>query len=239
MTSPSLSFWRGGIFRLIAAACVLFVVLTAIAMLLYPGGTVTNKTSAGYSFFENFFSDLGRTASPAGQPNTIAMILFIISMTVAGAALAAFFIAFTQFFVRSTSGRVISWLAALFGAASGICFVALGWVPGDVNQTLHSNFTRMAFYLFPVAAIFATIAILLERAYPRRYTLVFGVFTVLLVAYIGLLIWGPSARTPQGMVIQATGQKLIAYASIVSIGIEAIGASIYARRRATATGGRP
>jgi hypothetical membrane protein len=230
MTPAFVSFWRGDIFRVIAFACVLFVVLTGIAMLFYPGGTVTDPGSAGYSFTHNFFSDLGRTASRTGQPNTVSLVLFALSMTLAGAALGVFFVAFTQFFRRNPAGRILSALAALFGVVSGVCFIGVGWAPGDVNATLHSNVTRAAFYLFPVAAIFAAAALFTVPAYPRRYTLVFGVFALLLCAYIGLLVLGPSARTAQGMVIQATGQKIIAYASIISIGLEAFGAWRYSQR---------
>ncbi|MDQ2713331.1 MAG: hypothetical protein M3Z08_00285, partial [Chloroflexota bacterium] len=54
------AFWRVGIFRLAVAVCLLFLLLTVIAMLLYPGGTMANHHSQGYTFFLNFFSDLGR-----------------------------------------------------------------------------------------------------------------------------------------------------------------------------------
>jgi hypothetical membrane protein len=205
--------------------------LTAVAMLVYPGGTVTDKTTVGYSFFQNFFSDLGRTVTRAGAPNTIAMVLFATAMTLAGGGLAAFFVAFTQFFSNPLSSKILSWLAALFGVACGVCFIGVGWAPANLNLTLHSDFTRFAFYLFPIAAILAAIAILRKPSYPKRYALVFGLFALLLIAYIILLVAGPSPRTPEGMVIQATGQKLIAYASIISILIEALGAQRVAQAR--------
>jgi len=47
------SFWRQGIFRLVAIACVFFVLLAAAAMLFYPGGPATNPITSGYSFFTN------------------------------------------------------------------------------------------------------------------------------------------------------------------------------------------
>lgn len=46
-------FWRQEIFRLVAIVCVLFVLLTVVAMLFYPGGPATNPTTSGYSFFTN------------------------------------------------------------------------------------------------------------------------------------------------------------------------------------------
>jgi hypothetical membrane protein len=48
------------------AGCIQFVLLTIIAMLAYPGGMHPAIASTGYNFFENFFSDLGGTATPTG-----------------------------------------------------------------------------------------------------------------------------------------------------------------------------
>jgi hypothetical protein len=58
--------------------------------------------------------------------------------------------------------------------------------------------------------------------YDRRAVLVFGIFFGLLVAYLLLLEFGPSLTTYAGMLIQATGQKIIVYASITSIMLQAL-----------------
>jgi hypothetical protein len=59
---------REGVFSLVLAGCALFVVLTVAAMLAYPGGTATDPTTSGYSFFANVLSELGMTRTYAGQP---------------------------------------------------------------------------------------------------------------------------------------------------------------------------
>jgi len=46
---------------------------------------------------------------------------------------------------------------------------------------------------------------------------VFVLFAVSLAAYLLLLTYGPNIKTPAGLVIQATGQKVIAYVSILSV----------------------
>jgi hypothetical protein len=50
-------------------ASVQFLLLTAIAMLVYPGGAVYEPDASRYLFFRNFFSDLGATITPSGRPN--------------------------------------------------------------------------------------------------------------------------------------------------------------------------
>ncbi|MCA1623860.1 MAG: hypothetical protein LC778_08670, partial [Acidobacteria bacterium] len=91
-------FQGANIFRLVAVVCLLFIGLTAMAMLLYPGGTFNDQTSQGYSFFRNFFSDLGMTETRNHASNIISMILFTSALASVGIGLAIFFIAFAQFF---------------------------------------------------------------------------------------------------------------------------------------------
>ena len=86
--------WRGWgkrPFQFTTLACVQFVVLTTVAMLLYPGGSRADPTSRGYSFFNNFFSELGLTVTSAGTPKRASLILWVIALTVAGLGMVVFF----------------------------------------------------------------------------------------------------------------------------------------------------
>lgn len=218
------NFWQRSVFWLVAIACVQFVVLTAVAMLFYAGGTHTDPMASGYSFLHNFFSDLGLTQTRAGRPNTISAALFFTALTLAGIGLVLFFIAFARFFTASPLSRVLSWIGSAFGIVAGLCFVGVAFTPANLYLPAHTQFVLRAFQAFPVAVTFFVAAILCQRDYPRRYALVFAVFAVLLIAYLLLLTRGPSSRAPVGLVIQVTGQKVIVYASIVSILIQSLGA---------------
>lgn len=215
---------RQRVFELVAMGCILFVVLTALAMLVYPGGTVTDPTTSGYSFFTNFFSDLGRTETRSGQPNLVAAVLFFIALTGAGAALIAFFLAFAGYFTRTRLDRVLAWLGTFAGVLAGVCFIGVAFTPANLAGAWHNQFVFAAFEAFTVATIVYFILLLRAPDYPKRYAAVFGVFALLLVLYLGLLFLGPKTRTPEGLLIQATGQKIIVYASIVSVLIQSLGA---------------
>ncbi len=218
------SFWQRGVFWLVAAACLQFVVLTAVAMLFYAGGTHAEPMASGYSFSRNFFSDLGLTETRAGRPNTISAALFFTALTLAGGGLVLFFLAFPQFFTRSLVGKVLSWLGSIFGVAAGLCLVGVAFTPANLHGSEHAQFVLWAFRAFPLAVIFYVIAMLCQRDYPRRSALVFIIFAALLIAYLFLLTNGPSSQTAEGLMIQATGQKIIVYASIISILIQSLGA---------------
>jgi hypothetical membrane protein len=212
------------VFSIVIAGCLVFVALTLAAMLLYPGGTLTDKSTPGYSFFQNFFSDLGRTESYAGRPSPIPAVIFFIALTMAGNSLVFFFAAFPWFFTRTLPGRMFSLAGSILGILSGLCFIGIAFAPANLALTVHKQLVLWAFRLFPAAVFLYAVAILREPDYPKRFALVFIAFGVLLVLYILLLEFGPDARTPDGMVIQATGQKIIVYASILSILIQAFGA---------------
>ncbi len=218
------SSWRRKAFAWVVVGCILFVVLTAVAMWFYPGGSMTDPTTRGYSFFTNFFSELGLTRAHSGGPNTVSFILFVVALTLAGAGLVLFSIAFRSFFTQSTAGKVLTTIGSLFGIISGVCFIGVAWAPADVQLVLHGQFVLWAFQAFPVAALLYAVVILLDEHYPKRFAVVFLAFALLLVLYLALLTGGVSFDTKQALMIQATGQKVIVYASIITILIQSLGA---------------
>jgi hypothetical protein len=52
----------------------------------------------------------------------------------------------------------------------------------------------------------------------------------MLIGYYLLMTEGPSMASPEGLVIQVVGQKVIAYASILSILIQSLGAYQFLKR---------
>lgn len=226
------AFWHQHLFTLVIIASLLFIALTLMSILFYPGGTVNDPTTAGYSFSKNFFSELGLARSHAGQPNTISRVLFTFATTLAGLGLALFFVCFTQFFVRRPSERIASIIGACFGLISGVCFIGVGAVTMDLHRHVHHEIVLWAFRTFLVAVALNAVAIFRGRDYSRVFGWVFVTFGVLLTAYVLLLIVGPETSTPEGLSIQVVGQKVIVYASIVTILTEAVGAKRANRRQA-------
>ncbi len=220
-------FFRQTAFKLGILSTIQFVVLTTVAMFFYPGGSTRNENSQGYSFFTNFFSELGLTETYNGEPNTISAVLFFIALNLSGLTLVLFFIAFKQFFKSNLAVQIVSSLGMIVGIVSGISFMGVAFTPANLYMDAHVDFVFWAFGSFPVAVILFIVAIFLEKSYPNRYAGVFIVFAGLLIAYYWLLSEGPAIDTLRGLQIQVTGQKLIAYATVVSTLIQ----SIYALRQ--------
>ena len=204
--------------------CAQFVVLTVVAMFFYPGGTFADPATKGYSFFHNFFSDLGRTQTHSGASNTIAAILFLVALAVAGLGLGLFFLAMPRFFRQAPLPRLLSRLGSAVGLISGLSFIGIAFTPVNLNGDLHRLFVQVAFLGFFVAVLFYIGAIFRTTTYPNRYARVFGVFVLLLAAYLVLLFFGPSLELARDLAIQATGQKFIVYAALLATFILADGA---------------
>jgi hypothetical membrane protein len=218
------SFRKGRLLAWVVAGCGLFVLLTVAAMLAYPGGTVADPTTKGYSFFRSFFSDLGRTVSPLGQPNTLSFLLFVIALTLAGLSLVLFSLVMPSLFRRPRSAWALSLVGSLCGVVSGFSFVGVAFAPANLFLPAHVILVQVAFLSFFLAASGYSGAILLTPDYPRKYLAIFVAFALLLAGYLWLLFFGPALDSPSGLLIQATGQKVIAYAAILTAGIQAVGA---------------
>jgi hypothetical protein len=193
-----------------------FLVLTFLAMPLYSGGNDLDPTAPGYSFSRNFFSTLGLTVA-YGRPNTASAVLFFIAMAGGGLGLALFTLAFPSFFQDSFIARWASRIGSLFGIVSGLFFIGVAFTPANLATNLHIFFVMWAFQLFPIGVIFYIVAILRQQDYPNRHAILFGLFAVALFGYVWLLNNGPGTGTASGLVIQAVGQKAIAYLSLPTI----------------------
>lgn len=227
MTAPTKT-WRERVYSLTMIGCVQFVVLTLVAMLIYPGGTHSDPSTKGYSFFRNFFSNLGLTETIAGVPNFASFLLFTIAMVLAGAALATFFTVFPSTFSSSRRGKWLSITGSIAGVISGLAYIGVA-LPANLYREAHTLSVRIAFLSFFVAVLLYIPALVLKQDYPKVYAWVFIAFAIFLGAYVWLMFEGPSTDTPTGLVIQATGQKVIVYAAIISMYIQAYGARKHAK----------
>jgi len=215
------------LYLIIAIGCAMFVVLTLIAMLTYAGGTVDNHAARGYSFTHNFLSNLGMLTALSGEPNWVSAVLFFISLAAAGVCLVIFFILFRRFFQASRLQKVLSLIGSILGVLAGISFIGIAFAPADIARPAHMQFVMWAFRLFPLAVLCYVPVMFMDKRYPKVYAWVFAVFSLMLIGYYVLITNGPSFDTPEGLVIQVVGQKVIAYMSILSIGIQSMGAYLY------------
>ena len=222
--------WRRWAFILGMAGCVQFVILTVVAMFLYPGGSYANEETTGYSFWINFFSDLGRTQTFSEHSNAASMSLFITALSLASLTLVAAFVAMPHLFAQNRTARKLSVAGSIFGVVSAVAYLGIACMPADVNLTVHRVFVQIAFSTFLLVVVLYSAAILRNRDYPNFYAFAYIGFALILAAYLVLLFGGPRIETDEGVRIQATGQKIVVYAEIGCMFIQSYGALRVERR---------
>lgn len=220
------TFWQIGVFRLIVAVGICFFLLTGIAMLLYPGGTMTEPHRHGYAFFSNLLSDLGRTSTPSGQDNLASRLLFTIALIMGALDISLFFAAFIQFFPVPGIARWLSRLGAVCALVTSLWFIGVASVPLNYNGQLHDLLLYTASLSFIIAYLLLFLAMLLTPGFPRRCVRVFTAFALLLagslLVFIFALLFGLAAGTPAWEIVHVTGQKIIVAASILTGLIQAL-----------------
>jgi hypothetical protein len=211
-------------FILAIIGCVQFIILTTVAMFFYPGGTYTDHNATGYSFWSNFFSDLGRIETFLGVSNTVSRSLFTTALSFAGLVLILAFAALPQLFTRVKAARRLAVLGSIFGIISAISYLGIASVPSDFHLLTHKLFVYIGFTSFLLVVALYSAAIFRSKYYPRAYAFTYLGFAVILALYLVLLFAGPKAETALGDKIQATGQKIVVYAEIVCMFIQSYGA---------------
>ena len=134
--------WRAS---LLIYSSVQFLLLAAIAMLVYPGGAVYELAAGRYLFFRNFFSDLGATSTPSGRPNLASHILFVIALGTVGIALILASSNWRVIAARRRIAQAAGWASQAFEIIAGLGFIGIAVTPWNLVLDAHNGFVRAAF----------------------------------------------------------------------------------------------
>ncbi len=137
----------------------IFIILQIIGMMVYPGGTIHDKTTVGYSFSNNFFSDLGIYTAYNGEPNYVSMYLFIISLILVSITFIFYYMTLPQSYKEDSLNFKLSILGTLFAFGGSIGLIGTALTPADLVLDTHIFFANNIFYCFMVTALCYTIVI--------------------------------------------------------------------------------
>lgn len=208
-----------------------FLILVHLAMFSYQGGTIHEPNLDAYSFTNNFFSDLGRRRLPGGGMNLPTSLIFKTTMGLTGICVSLFFIAVPSLFQRNGT-KFLALIAAFFGIIAGFCYVKIGYVPYDVSYWRHTYYVRAGFISFLLMVIFYATAIFSEKDYPNKYGWLFIFFAGILAIQIAVMLLGPrSWQSNNALYLQAVAQKIVVYAEVVCMLLQALGAMLIIRNR--------
>jgi len=201
---------------LLRYAAIQFVVLTALAMVLYTGGTWFDPATEHYHFTGNFLSDLGMTHAFSGRANYASSTLFCIALASVGVALIAFVWTWKQFAFEHERVAFVGHTAAVLGTLSGLAFTGVAFTPFDLALRAHNTLVIAAFGLLMLFVATITIAMWKNGIAGARIAANL-IYLACVIGYVALVVRGPRMWTPHGHTVQVVGQKIIAYASMVHV----------------------
>jgi hypothetical protein len=193
-------------------------------MLTYAGGTRLDPNSSGYSFFLNFFSDLGRTNS-FGNPNTVSFILFLFALFVASFGVAVFFLAINS---KINVGKPdLMKRASILGVLIAVLFCCVALTPANLFPLFHEVFVLLGFTFSVVVSSLMFYIFKDLEAIPKYYSFAFLGYICIILVYGAISLVTAlfaSIYAPLSLFLRATMQKIVIYYMIGCFMIQSFGA---------------
>jgi len=185
-------------------------VFALAAMLLYPGGTLRDPTTIGYSFSRNFISDLGNTVSFGGQPNGASAVLAVASAATVVVAILLATIGFVRLYSATRAARTLARAAGVGGAIACLAVAGVALSPGNRSLALHVLFGQTASGAVGLSALFLALASLRDGRFTRGVPAAWLALAIV-VGALFLVRWGgPGITTDEGLVFHVVKQKVVA-----------------------------
>ena len=103
-------------------------------------------------------------------------------------------------------------------------FLIVIFLPWDLYHEPHVIFNSIGSLALIFVVVLFALATYLNEDYPNRYFLVYLIYTIIVVIYLIVMFTGPSFTSAEGLRIQATWQKILLFAGIITILIQGYGA---------------
>ena len=191
-------------------ATAIFILLQIVGMIVYPGGTLHDVSTEGYSFTNNFFSDMGTYAARNGDPNYLSMIIFAFSLTIVGITFSFYYLVLPNVLGEDRINYILAIIGTVFAIGGSICMIGTGLTPSDIVHGPHVFFANNIFHCFLITAFVYTIVIFRSEILKKRYSIGYGLFFISIFAYVGILQYGPAATAGESeLVFQVVSQKMI------------------------------
>ncbi len=195
---------------------LLFVILNFISMAVYPGGTIIESDTKGYSFFYNFLSNLGEWTAKNGEDNTVSAYLFNSSMLILALSYFLFYVTFLRIQLKFNRNKILNFLSFSTILISLISFVLVALFSAD-NSTfdIHVFFVKVAFRLLLIHC-FIQLFIVYKSKLSKIMLVSSSLFCIILLLFIIVMEYGPNPFLDnQSLFIQVFSQKMIVISILI------------------------
>ena len=188
----------------------LFVILNFISMLTYPGGTIIEPGTKGYSFFYNFLSNLGESTAKNGEDNIVSAYLFNSSMLILALSYFLFYVSYLRIQLKFNRNKILNFFSFSTIIISLVSFVLVGVFSAD-NSTfdIHVFFVKVAFRLLLIHC-FIQLFIVYKSKLSKGMLVSSSIFCFILFLFIIVMEYGPNPFLDnRSLLIQVSSQKMI------------------------------
>ena len=188
----------------------LFVILNFISMLTYPGGTIIEPGTKGYSFFYNFLSNLGESTAKNGEDNIVSAYLFNSSMLTLALSYFLFYVSYLRIQLKFNRNKILNFFSFSTIIISLVSFVLVGVFSAD-NSTfdIHVFFVKVAFRLLLIHC-FIQLFIVYKSKLSKGMLVSSSIFCFILLLFIIVMEYGPNPFLDnRSLLIQVSSQKMI------------------------------
>ena len=212
---------KNKLFIVPAVAPLVFIICTFICMSIYSGGTKFNNAAKGYTFLDNFFSDLGRTVAWSGEKNYLSSAIFCFACSFVAINLVLYFTLTMSYFHKTNSTYIYVKIGAISGIISAMHFLGVGLTPGDLLRDLHYYCVFVAFGAIIVTGACYVPVVYNNNGLDNIYGHALVVFLVATTIYFLIISIGPGLNTSEGFHFQVVSQKIIIYIMMLNMSLQA------------------
>lgn len=202
---------------------LIFIVLQALSIFFYPGGTYFDPNIETYSFTKNFLSDLGRLKNFSEEINFISCQLFNTSLFIAGLIFIKFYFHINIIFLN-INYKIVSKIGSLMGILTGVSLILVGLTPADLYFDLHVLSAKFVFRCYFIASLCYSFLLYKNQNWENKYSFSYLFFSISLMIYIIISEFGPNPKDSElSLTIQVISQKLILIIQILTIYCQTLG----------------
>ena len=204
-------------FILPSAAIVVFIFLVIIGAMSYEGGHRLDLDSEGYSFSNNYLSDLGRIQTVAGMDNSIPFYCFNSALIILSVIFSFYFLFLPSVYDESIEIQNIARIGSFFGFLASICFAGVAYTPADLFIDAHIFFADWLFRLMNLTIVFYAITYIMMKNNYFIFSFIFGIVALVVTTHIFLSDFGLARFFNEPHTVRVLSQKAATIALIISV----------------------
>ena len=195
-------------------------------MFLYSGGDLIDPGTTSYSFFRNYFSDLGRTNVFNGESNFFSLILYLpVLLYVSCTAIILDYLYYSDLAELYRDDRLkfrLCKCSGIFGIILSLSFIGVALTPADIIEVPHVLFSIIGFIMAIPAYLLLSLVFLQEQKNVRIVgVLLLSTATLpILFSFISVILY--PVETETDLLITATGQKIVVYIILAIIIVQSL-----------------